>query len=388
MNVKVGSEILLDGNNENLRKRRLGIFTYGNALLSNGEHIVDAFIKKDFNVTALFGPEHGLFMDAEYMIPVKSSVHPKYNIPIFSLYGDTFESLIPTSAMLEKIDVLLFDCQDVGSRYYTYIWSLVLCMKECAKHGIDVIVCDRPNPIGGTLIEGNGIEKGFESFVGLYSLPNRHGLTLCEMANYLNKKYNINAKLEVIKMDGWKREMMWGDTGLKWTNPSPNMRSFNAALLYPGMCLLEGTNISEGRGTDTPFEIIGAPYIDGDEFLDELEKMKLPGVKPTPTTFIPTWDKHEGKLCNGVRWVIANENEAKPYLTGLATIWVINRLYKNKGFEWRTTPYEFVKNPIAIDLLTGSSFFRENIDNDWNEIIKLDKPEQNFVEERSEYLLY
>ena len=386
--VTLGADKIVDYAKE-LGDLRLGILANKASLLSNGESLVESLCKHaDFNVTALFGPEHGLFMNAEYMYSVDSSVHPELGIPVFSLYSENFESLSPTKEMLEKIDVLICDLPDVGSRYYTYVWTLVLCMKECAKYGKKVVVCDRPNPINGVSIEGSGIKQGFESFVGLYSLPNRHGMTIGEIAKYINEKYEIGADLEIIKMSNWVRKMFMSDTGLKWVNPSPNMRSLNTAILYPGMCLLEGTNVSEGRGTDTPFEIIGAPFIDSEELVSEIEKLNLIGLKVAPTSFIPMNDKHMGKICNGVRWVITDENKANSYLAGLATIWAVNKLYKDNGFKWRETPYEFVSDKPAIDLLTGSDYFRNNINDDFESIVKLSIPDEDFLKERKSYLFY
>lgn len=359
----LGIDVLLEKQPKLLKGKRVGILAHVASKDASGEHSVDRLAAdKGFQVTALFGPEHGIATAAQDMEPVASRVDPSSGLPVYSLYGPTFESLTPTEEMLKGVDVLVIDLQDIGSRYYTYVWTAVLCLKACRKFGKKVIVCDRPNPIGGMLVEGAGIEKGFESFVGLASLPVRHGMTVGEIVQMVNDSEGIGADLTIAPMDGWRREMSWPDTGLEWISPSPNMRSFTAALLYPGMCLLEGTNISEGRGTDTPFEIVGAPYVDVDEFIGAFETLGLEGIRATPTAFIPTRQKWAGGMCHGIRWVIEDPQTFRPYLTGLAFVWLINRLYRNAGFEWREKPYEFVSDKPAIDLLTGSSQFRKKID--------------------------
>jgi uncharacterized protein YbbC (DUF1343 family) len=360
--VRLGSEILVQERRDLLEGRRIGVLAHAASVDSSGRHLIEA-ISADSRckITALFGPEHGFATRAQDMEPVASRDDQGSGLPVFSLYGDTLDSLSPTTAMLREIDVLVVDLQDIGSRYYTYTWTALLCTEACATARKPIIVCDRPNPIGGTLVEGLGIDEGFQSFVGLYSIPNRHGMTLGEIVQFVNSQGNMGADLTVVQMDGWQRGMNFGDTGLKWVNPSPNIRSYTAALLYPGMCLVEATNISEGRGTDTPFEIVGAPYFDSEQFIKEFEALSLPGIKAAPTSFIPTRQKWEKRVCRGVRWVITDEREFRPYLTGLAFVWLAHRLYDDLGFEWRSEPYEFVTNRRAIDLLTGSSRFRERL---------------------------
>jgi uncharacterized protein YbbC (DUF1343 family) len=389
--MKLGIDRLCTELKELMKDKRIGLLAHQASVDSSGRYTVDLFTNdSDVNLVALFGPEHGIASKAQDMEAVEnvSVPHHTKNITVYSLYGSSFKSLSPTEEMLSNIDLLVIDLQDVGSRYYTYIWTTILSLKACAKANKKVIVLDRPNPINGVDIEGELQHAGFESFVGLYPLPVRHGMTIGEIARFINEEYQIGCDLHVIEMEGWKREWFWRDTHLEWINPSPNMRSFNAALLYPGMCLLEGTNISEGRGTDTPFEIVGAPYIDSEELLRELEMMQLPGVRAAPTSFIPVRQKWMGNICQGVRWAITDERIFKPYMTGLAYLWVVNKLYKEKGFAWRTEPYEFVSDKPAIDLLTGSSYFRENIDHDFVSLIPLFKISNEFSEKRQEFLLY
>jgi len=390
--MKLGIEKLVSDERKLLKNKRIGLLAHQASIDASGSHTVDLLADDlELNLVALFGPEHGIATKAQDMEAVESIALPYSDgrMPVYSLYGSTFESLTPTKDMLSGIDILVVDLQDVGARYYTYIWTMALCMKACAENGKAVIVLDRPNPINGVDVEGAMQEAGFESFVGLYSLPVRHGMTMGEIARYLNEEYRIGCELRVVRMEGWQREWFWRDTKLNWVNPSPNMRSFNAALLYPGMCLVEGSNLSEGRGADTPFEVVGAPYIDSAELISEIEKMNIPGVRATPTSFIPVRQKWMGKICHGVRWAITDEGIFKPYLTGIAFLWAVHRLYKDTGFSWRTKPYEFVSDKPAIDLLTGSSYFRENIDTkEFLSFRPLLKIPEEFREKRQRALLY
>lgn len=388
--MKNGIDVLIKKHANLLAGKRIGALAHAASLIEDGTHMVDHLMsKRDWKVSALFGPEHGLSTYAQDMEPVDCSMDPSSGMPIYSLYGPTFASLIPTKEMLDGIDCLVIDLQDIGSRYYTYNWTAVLCLKACAQHGKPVILCDRPNPIGGVKFEGGAIEGGFDSFVGLVSVPVRHGMTTGEIVQMVNIKEKIGADLTLIKMEGWDRSMVWKDTQQEWIDPSPNMRSFNAALLYPGMCLLEGTNISEGRGTRAPFEIVGAPYIDAEGFKKEFDALCLPGVAAEIFPFQPKRQKWEGKGCNGFKWAITDQDAFRPYLTGLAFIWLMNKLYKGKGFEWRRAPYEFVTDKPAIDLLTGSAKYRTEIDTlKFEDLVKMAETPKDMIEEREKYLLY
>jgi uncharacterized protein YbbC (DUF1343 family) len=359
--MQLGIDILLRDQLNLLKGKRVGILAHEASRDSQGRYTVD-LIKKIADVTTLFGPEHGLDSVAQDMEPVSSIHHQSPStIPIYSLYGDSFESLSPTPSMLENVDVLVIDLQDIGTRYYTYVWTMLLCMRVCAKLRKEMIVCDRPNPLGGTVTEGPLINAGFESFVGLSSIPVRHGMTIGELAKLLNRRENLHCKLTVIEMQGWERTMHFPDTGLQWVNPSPNMRSYHAALVYPGMCLLEATNVSEGRGTERPFEYVGAPFIDAEELREVFLSEKLPGVTAKTISFTPTMQKWEGDLCQGLEWQVTDVDAFKPYKTGLAFIACLYTLYQDKGFAWRTEPYEFVSDIPAIDLLTGSDTFRKQL---------------------------
>lgn len=388
--VKLGIDILLSQRRDLIEGCRIGILANAASIGSGGKNaIVQLCSDKAWRVTAIFGPEHGVQTMAEDMEPVVTSMDPTTGIPIYSLYGKNMDSLRPTAEMLKDIDVLVVDLQDVGSRYYTYIWTAVLCMEACRASGKKIVVCDRPNPIGGALIEGPAIEPGLSSFVGLHSLPVRHAMTIGEIVQLVNDREKIGADITVVRTDGWSRGMDWPDTGLIWHNPSPNMRSYEAALLYPGMCLIEGTNLSEGRGTPSPFEIVGAPFIKSKELCDEFNTLGLSGIFAEPVSFLPTHQKWTGRQCSGVRWKITDAKSFRPYLAGLAFIWLINRTYRGHGFEWRTMPYEFVTDKPAIDLLTGSVYFRENIDGlSLDKIAESTQTPQHLIDERARHLLY
>lgn len=390
--VQLGVDVLLKNYQGILADRRIGVLAHSASVSSNGAHIIDTLSKKsDIQVNAVFGPEHGLkghAQDMELVVNDGMRVNGR-DVPVHSLYGASFDSLKPTKKMFDDIDVLVVDLQDIGTRYYTYIYTMAFCMEVAAACGKKVVVCDRPNPINGCDVEGMLIEKGYQSFVGWYPLPVRHGMTIGELAGYFNKKFEIGCELQVIKMEGWTRDIYLDDAGVAWSNPSPNMRSIEAALLYPGMCLLEGTNISEGRGTDAPFEKIGAPWIDSDKLIDALTELNLPGIVFETISFTPNARKYEKQLCKGIRFKISDRKKFKPYLTGLALIWATKKLFKD--FGWMKKPYEFIKHIPAIDLLTGSSEFRNLINSDaqWKEVEKISGPvPPQFLEERRQYLLY
>ena len=386
----LGIDMLLKEKLGLIKGKRVGLLAHAASVDAKGRHILDRLAKEgDAKITALFGPEHGFATKAQDMEVVDTHMDSVSGLPVYSLYGTDLDSLKPTPEMLKDIDVLVMDLQDIGSRYYTYVWTAALAMEACKEGGKGIIVCDRPNPIGGTLVEGPGIDEGYQSFVGLFPIPVRHGMTIGEIVQLMNDQGGMDVDLTVAQMHGWNRGMKWADTGLSWTNPSPNMRSYTAALLYPGMCLIEATNVSEGRGTDTPFEVAGAPFVDTDDLMEAFNSLKLPGVHAAPTSFIPTRQKWEGSLCHGLRFVISDEDAFRPYLTGLAFIWLCHKMYKDSGFEWRNAPYEFVTNRPAIDLLTGSSLFRESIaDLSIKDIKKLARTPDDLIELRDESLIY
>lgn len=378
--------------NRDLGKKKIGLLAHAASYTTNGIHTLTHLLNAGLTITTLFGPEHGFDTIAQDMESVDSGYSQKgqRKIPTYSLYGRSETSLHPTEEMLANIDVMIVDLQDIGSRYYTYIYTMAFMMKACAQHGIPVIVCDRPNPITGSTIEGNTVQDGYHSFVGAYPLPARHGMTIGELAQFFNSEYHIGCDLMVISMKGWKRDMFWDENGLKWINPSPNMRSLEAALLYPGVCLLEATNLSEGRGTERPFEYIGAPWIEAQKWTAALNQLDLPGLAYHPISFTPTFQKWRGQRCEGLHVQITDRTKLSSYKNGLALIWTLYHLFKEKGFMWRSEPYEFVADIPAIDLLTGSDHFRRDIHEENFESLVAPhlQPPDDFLLARQRHLLY
>lgn len=362
-------------------------------------HAVDRLVACGVRPSRLFGPEHGVRGEAQDMIGVEGERDGRTGIPVTSLYGSSVESLAPSAGALADIDVLLVDLQDVGSRYYTFIWTMALCMQAAARAGVAVVVLDRPNPINGTAVEGGEVTPGCESFVGLGSIPVRHGLTIGEVARLVRAglpwgdarfKAPLDLDLTVIAMRGWKRDDFFESSGLPWVLPSPNMPTADTALVYPGQCLLEGTNVSEGRGTTRPFEIFGAPFIDGYALAEALARESLPGVRFRPLSFRPTFHKFAGQLCGGAQLHVTDRSSFLPYRTGIAILRAMRRL-ASEAFRWRTEPYEFVGDRPAIDLLTGSSAIREGVDaqRSLDELVQTWRPaEEAFAERRRACLLY
>jgi len=315
-------------------------------------------------LTALFGPQHGFAGEKQdNMVESGHTVDADYGIPIFSLYSETRS---PTGKMLEHVDTLVVDLQDVGTRVYTFEWTTALALEACAAAGKSIVVLDRPNPLGGVAIEGNLIRPGYESFVGLHPVPMRHGLTLGEMALVVNAKLarrpgRPSCDLSVVPVSGWRRRMWFDETGLPWVLPSPNMPTVETAVVYPGQVLLEGTNLSEGRGTTRPFEIFGAPWLDVRAVALRLAKRKLPGCVFREHNFEPTFHKWKGENCRGLQIHVTDRNRFKPHMTTLAILQEVSRLHRG-AFEWRKPPYEYVTDRLPIDVLTGDPEVREAID--------------------------
>jgi molybdopterin-guanine dinucleotide biosynthesis protein MobB len=336
----------------------------------------------------LFGPEHGVDGGAVYMEAVGDATHPPTGLPAVSLYGSSIESLKPRRDDLASLDVLVFDVADVGARYYTYVWTMMLAMEAAAEAGLSFVVCDRPNPIGGS-VEGAPQDAGYLSFVGLHPLAVRHGMTAGELARLLVSERKLDLRFEVCRAEGWARDMSYAATGAAWVPPSPNMPTPETALVYPGMCLLEGTNLSEGRGTTSPFLQFGAPWLDALSFCRALEKRELPGVSFLPTHFRPMFDKHAGAICGGARLQVTDPRSFRSFETGLRVVETARRLAP-KDFRWRTEPYEFDPRP-AIDLLTGSQRFRLAVDADQDlgpEIARHRAGAEAFLARRAPHLLY
>lgn len=388
--VQVGLEVLLEERRSLFEGRRLGLLANPTAVDHRLGHAVDLLRAAGARLDALFGPEHGLGGTVQDMVGVATSVNSVSSVPVYSLYGDTEESLAPRDEWLRGLDAVLVDLQDIGSRYYTYVWTAALLLRRCAPLGVQVIVLDRPNPLGGAAIEGPSIEKGFESFVGLHPVPVRHGLTIGELLRLYRAEEALDVDLEVVPLRGWARDDHFDDTDLPWVLPSPNMPTLDTALVYPGGCLLEGTNLSEGRGTTRPFEICGAPWLDPDKLVAQLAREDLPGGLFRPLQFRPTFQKHQGSDCGGVQLHVVDRAAFRPLRSGVALLRAA-KLCGAGRFGWREAAYEFVTDRPAIDLLAGGSWLREGIDAgaELDELMRgWPAAENDFAERRAPFLLY
>jgi molybdopterin-guanine dinucleotide biosynthesis protein MobB len=369
--------------------KRFGLITNPSGVTSEGLASWKALSAvRDAKLVRLFGPEHGVDGGAVYGEAVGHALHPPTSLPAASLYGTTRESLKPRREDLADLDALVFDVVDVGARYYTYIWTMMLAMEACAESGKRLVVCDRPNPIGGA-VEGAPAEEAYLSFVGMHPVPVRHGMTAGEMARLLAAEKRLDVDLAISPVTGWARDMSFSRTGLPWVSPSPNIPSPATALVYPGMCLLEGTNLSEARGTTRPFEMFGAPWLPAASFAEALNALALPGVSFLPVHFRPMFEKHAGENCGGALVRVTEERTFRSFETGLRVIETARRL-DPKRFAWRTEPYEFDPRP-AIDLLSGSTRFREMVDRGEDlapEIARHDTGARAFLPRREPYLAY
>lgn len=378
--VSPGIEVLLKEEKNVLSGKKVGLITNPTGIDSKLTSIVDLLHDDpDINLTALFGPEHGVRGDAQAGASVEYYIDEKTGLPVYSLYGKTKK---PTPEMLKDVEVLVFDIQDVGTRYYTYIYTMAYAMEAAKENDIPFIVLDRPNPQGGESVDGPVLEPEFSSFVGLYPIPLKHGMTVGELATLFNKEFKIGADLKVIKMKGWKRDMDYDDTGLPFVLPSPNMPTVSTTFVYPATGLIEGTNVSEGRGTTKPFELIGAPYINSDELAGKLNALRLPGVKFRAASFTPTFSKHAGKISHGVEIYITDREEFKAVPTGLHIIKTIQDLYPGD--------FEFLA-ANNFNLLIGNGWIMSRIKegSTVNEILKEYQVKQDaFKKVRKNYLLY
>lgn len=345
------------------RGMRIGLVCNPTTVDRRFAHLADLLsARKDVTLARLFGPEHGVRGTAQDMVGVDGVARDaRSGAEVVSLYGGSYESLAPPPGSLAGLDALVFDIQDVGSRYYTYVYTMLFCLEAAAKARLPVWVLDRPNPIGGLEIEGNLVEDGFRSFVGLHPLPVRHGLTTGELAGLFAAERKVEVELHVVPLEGWRRPMFWDETGLPWVPPSPNMPTFDTALCYPGQCLLEGTNLSEGRGTTRPFEMFGAPFVDPYALAARLAREDLPGVAFRPLWFQPTFHKHAGKQCGGLMLHVTDRRAFLPFLTGLAVVSACRELWP-EDFRWRAEAYEFVQGIPAFDLLCGTDAVRKAIE--------------------------
>jgi uncharacterized protein YbbC (DUF1343 family) len=356
--VRTGLEALLDDPSV-VRGLRVGVVVNPSSITARLEHAAVALhARRGVRVTALFGPEHGIAADAQDLVEVGHSRDRETGLPVFSLYGET---RVPTSAMLEHVDAMVYDVQDVGSRYYTFVYTMLHVMEACAREGRRVVVLDRPNPLGGEAVEGNVLDPAFASFVGLHPLAVRHGMTAGELALLFAEERGLDVDLHVVRMRGWRREMEWEDTGLPWVLPSPNMPTVDTAFVYPGGCLVEGTNLSEGRGTTRPFELVGAPWLDPHALARAMEKERLGGVGFRAASFTPTFQKHAETMCHGVQVHVHDRSRFPAFLAYLLLIHHARR-QDEKRFAWRDPPYEYETVKLPIDILCGTDRVRRAIE--------------------------
>jgi len=378
--------VLFDGGQ--LRGRAVGLVCNPASIDGRYVHVVDRALAAGVRLGAIFGPQHGFRSDLqENMIESPHGRDAGRCIPVYSLYSETRE---PTPAMLEGLDVLVVDLQDVGTRIYTYIYTMANCLRAARRHGLPVVVCDRPNPIGGLDVEGPVLVRGFESFVGQFPIPMRHGMTIGELARLFNDHFQIGATLEVVPMDGWSRSTYFDETGLPWVLPSPNLPTLDSTVVYPGTVLVEGTTLSEGRGTTRPFELVGTPGTNPERFASDLNRRGLPGVHFRPALFEPTFHKHARTPCGGCQIHVTDRTVFQPVLTGLTVIEAFARDGLT-GPLWRDPPYEYEYTRPPIDILAGSASMREDLDRglsataiaeSWGPALT------DFARLRSEYLLY
>jgi uncharacterized protein YbbC (DUF1343 family) len=386
MKVQLGCERLFADPDVNrlIRGRRVGLVTNHSGVDSQLRATADRLHETDAGLVLLFGPEHGIRGDAEDGVAVDTITDPRTGVPAVSLYGERRQ---PSPAELDQLDILLFDIQDVGVRFYTYLYTMSLAMEACAEAGIPFVVLDRPNPIDGLTVEGNLLEApAFASFVGLYPIPIRYGLTIGELARLFHREFAIDAELHVVDMQGWRRSMTWDQTGLPWVPPSPNMPTVDTARVYPGMCLFEGTTVSEGRGTTRPFEQIGAPFLDGFALADQLNALALPGALFRPVSFRPAFSKHVETQCRGVHVHVTQPQSFLPVRTGLHALQAVRRAGAD-AFAWRTNR-DGIHN---FDKLAGTDRLRQRLDAeaDVDDLLaEWSRERQDFEERRRDYLQY
>lgn len=374
---------------KDMKSARVGLVAHPASVNGRLEHATEIFRRsKKLRLSCLFGPQHGIYgQTQDNMVEWEGFCDPATALPVYSLYGKTRK---PLPEMLADIDVLAIDLQDVGSRYYTFIWTLELCMEACWESEKALVVLDRPNPIAGMHTEGPVLDPEYASFVGLRPLPVRHGMTIAEIAAYMRDEFHPDLDLRVIPMRGWKRKMWFDETGLPWVMPSPNMPTLDTAMVYPGMCLLEGTNVSEGRGTTRPFEIFGAPFIHPETIVNVLREFRLPGVVFRPLYFEPTFQKHAKSVCGGAQIHVTDRNIFLPFKTGVAVLKAIHNTYP-RDFSWKKPPYEYEEVKPPIDILSGTDRLRKDIES-WKGLDDMQKwwrqETKGFEKIRRKYLLY
>ncbi len=357
--IRTGLVELLSGARPDLGRARLGLIQHPASVTADLTAAADAVRAAGFHLHVLFGPQHGARGEKQdNMVESASFQDSRLGIPVHSLYGEVRK---PAPEMLEGLDAVLFDLQDVGVRVYTFVWTMTLAMEACRDAGVRFVVLDRPNPITGMLREGPMLRPGFESFVGLHPVPLRHGMTAGEIARLANHAFGIGCELDVVSCSGWSRGNWFDETGLPYVMPSPNLPTLDSCIVYPGMVLLEGTNLSEGRGTTRPFEYFGAPYLNAHTLTTELARLALPGVVFRPCHFEPTFQKYAGQLCGGAQLHVTDRDAFRPVETAVAILSTVRQLAPEQ-FDWRPPPYEYETKRMPIDILWGSDGLRQAID--------------------------
>ena len=384
--LRIGLERLLSDQQHLLVGRRFAVVMNRASVNADVRLAFDLLAEKfPGQLRSILSPQHGLWCEQQAnMIETAHGRHDRLGVPVYSLYSHTRR---PTDEMLSGIDCLVIDLQDAGTRVYTFIWTMLYCLQECAARRIPVIVLDRPNPVGGVISEGPVLKLDFRSFVGEAEIPMRHGLTIGELAGFFNRRYGINAELVIVPMEGWRRDQYFDETGRLWVPASPNMQTVQTAVVYPGQVLLEGTNLSEGRGTTVPFEVIGAPFIEPGEFCEQLLSLNLPGVRFLPIRFIPTFDKWSGQSCGGVSIHVIDRAVFRSYEM-TARILKLCRANYPDCFLLNPPPYEYESSLMPIDIISGSSLLRECLteQREIDTAITLDC--ETWDQERKEFLLY
>ena len=387
--VTTGIERLLDEDRSLIRGRRVALVSNPASIDRHFRHAADLLAEDpDLSLVALFGPQHGFRSDLQdNMIETPHATDGRRRVPIYSLYSDTRE---PTAEMLRDVDVLVIDLQDVGTRVYTYVYTMANCMRAAARHGVRVVVCDRPNPVGGIAVEGPLLRPEYASFVGQFPIPMRHGLTIGECARLFNQEFGIGAALDVIPLAGWQRAMYFDDTALPWVIPSPNLPTLDSVIVYPGAVLFEGTMMSEGRGTTRPFELIGAPWMDGESLAAAMNRRALPGVHFRPVFFEPTFQKHARQTCGGCQLHVTSREAFQPVRTAVELIDEFRRQAPS-AFAWRQPPYEYEHEKWPIDILYGSDRLRLSVESGAGVdalVASWAGDEEAFRRTREPYLLY
>ena len=387
--VVLGIERLLGEKSELIKGARVGLICNQSSVDHDWRHAADLVREQSgTKLTTLFGPQHGIRGEVQdNMVETPHTTDSETGLPVYSLYSETRE---PTALMLEEVDALVFDMQDVGCRIYTFVYTLANCMRVAKMLGKKVIVCDRPNPINGLNVAGTVLEPEYASFVGQYPIATRHGLTVCELAKMFNERWGIGCDLELVEMHGWGRELWMDETDAPWVMPSPNMPTLESAQVFPGTVHLEGTEMSEGRGTTRPFEIVGAPYIEAAEFARRLQSLDLPGVCFRAANFQPTFQKHRQKNCGGVQVHVTDRESFEPFIAGVAVVKTAHDLYPGE-FRWKEPPYEYVDDKKPFDVIAGTPRLRESIERG-DSLESIDEvcrgAARRFQQQCSQFLLY